>query len=791
MTTQASEQAATGRATGRVADRAAAAPRGQIIVIFAFLLTILLGMAAFVVDLAWIWSNQLQVQRAADAGALAGVVHLPGDPATGIADAKAESRKNGFEDLVNGVVIVANPDPDFDRRMIVTVSAPVDTFFMGLFGFDEVTVRRTAKAEYVLPVPMGSPENYYGVFGLTRGLTSTEDVTVTSNQTTRGWTCGTAATWPTTGCAGRIPTTAPAGSNWTATSGTLATVLGTNNDAYARTSVADAQQQWSGFSAQSGMPNPAAGETLAIVGLQVRLSDAFINATCASARLDVQLSWNNGTTWSTAVLAPTSGSLNTTTTADYTVGSNTSMSAWGAHPWVRNDFSNANFRVRLTARETCAAAVTFSVDMLEVRVTWDYTVPVTTTTSVTTNLPDQNLQGPGTVCTTGKAQCYEANGPALNPRGFWGTLNTQGAENVNGDAHQTGYDTRTGGVAPNCSAITTPTEPATTGPTSTTTRSRCRPGRPAARSTSTTPASATSTRIEVPATAGSADRAAVSTFYELYNTQGTLSDNDDDGAPIATSNSRFRGMDADDSTMGGASGVDECQYLVDDQYGDGRDYHNRWYLLASGLTGGANGTVYRLHTTSTDPASPTGQLGTDGENSFAIFVSATGATPKVYGIGAMQAFTPLKSTGPTVQSEFYLAQIEAVHANKTVEIHLWDPGDTRPLNAVLQILVPNAGGWAPTNFTYTATKGTTNTAAANCTGTSGSGNAVTTNVGDTGGTFNGCWLTIRTVIPANYTAEQEGWWKIRYLMTGNGASNDVTTWTVNIIGNPVHLILPD
>ena len=76
------------------------APRGQIIVIFAFLLTILIGFSAFVVDLAWIWSNQLQVQRAADAGALAGVVHLPGDPVDGVAAAKAESRKNGFEDLV-------------------------------------------------------------------------------------------------------------------------------------------------------------------------------------------------------------------------------------------------------------------------------------------------------------------------------------------------------------------------------------------------------------------------------------------------------------------------------------------------------------------------------------------------------------------------------------------------------------------------------------------------------------------------------------------------------------------
>ena len=34
-----------------------------------------------------------------------------------------------------------------------------------------------------------------------------------------------------------------------------------------------------------------------------------------------------------------------------------------------------------------------------------------------------------------------------------------------------------------------------------------------------------------------------------------------------------------------------------------------------------------------------------------------------------------------------------------------------------------------------------------------------------------------------------GWWKVQYYLTG-GATSDVTTWQVNIRGNPVHLILP-
>ena len=94
-------------------------------------------------------------------------------------------------------------------------------------------------------------------------------------------------------------------------------------------------------------------------------------------------------------------------------------------------------------------------------------------------------------------------------------------------------------------------------------------------------------------------------------------------------------------------------------------------------------------------------------------------------------------------------------------------------------------------MSYTAAKGTTNTDAANCNSLTGTGvTSIQTNVGATTGTYNGCWLTIHVVVPATYVANQNGWWKIRYTMNGTGTSNDVTTWTVRILGNPVHLILP-
>ena len=52
-------------------------------------------------------------------------------------------------------------------------------------------------------------------------------------------------------------------------------------------------------------------------------------------------------------------------------------------------------------------------------------------------------------------------------------------------------------------------------------------------------------------------------------------------------------------------------------------------------------------------------------------------------------------------------------------------------------------------------------------------------------------------IPTTYTAPVSpgdppgaggGWWKIEYGTLGTG--QDITTWQVNIRGNPVHLVIP-
>jgi hypothetical protein len=567
---------------------------GQVAVIFGGAIFAIVLLMALVIDLSWYWANSLKVQRAADSAALAGVVWLPGDPSTASTTALAAAKRNGYDDAVTGIAVTPLVDSADNKRLYVTVSAPVNTFFMRLIGITSITASYTSHAEYVLPVPMGSPENYYGNFGTIRGDTTTSS------------------------------------------------------------------------------------------------------------------------------------------------------------------------------------------------------------TGVLTNLGDVEQKGPGTPCpaVVPLNRCFQPNGSSLNPHDFWGTMNTEGAANVNGDAYMPYYDTNTSAVSPACATITT--ERACYDATNYYNYAiEMAPG--------STNGSVYIFDPEFCATAtnkGTADRwfsgsSAVSSYFELYNTNNQIYVN---SAPpqtlIASSGTLFQQIAASDSTMGGPNaggGIQDCRGLTTTAYGDGRDYHNRWYLLASGLTGGTNGTIYRLHTTTTQASNVAQQRNTDGENSFSVYASASGTDPRVYGLGAMQMFTPLSASGgPPVSSEFYLAQIGAEHAGKTVEISLWDPGDTSPLTASIQVELPDAtvGVWnGANNMSYSAVTGTTNGAAVNCSPTviTGASSIVTANPNSH---FNGCWLTIDVPIPPGYTAPQSGWWKIKYTMTGSGTSNDVTTWKVGIKGNPVHLITP-
>lgn len=125
------------------------------------LLTMVL-FAGFAVDVSNWYFQAEKLQTAADAGAHAGVVFLPGDLTTATSTAKATVATNGYPvggSTNNAVVVTQEPNPN---RLRVKVTADVPTFFLGLIGMDEIRMTREAVAEFVAPVPMGSPQNKLG-----------------------------------------------------------------------------------------------------------------------------------------------------------------------------------------------------------------------------------------------------------------------------------------------------------------------------------------------------------------------------------------------------------------------------------------------------------------------------------------------------------------------------------------------------------------------------------------------------------------------------------------------------
>ena len=200
---------------------------------------------------------------------------------------------------------------------------------------------------------MGSPQNYYGV-GFYEGL-------VTHTSVATGHTsCGAAVVGPP-----RAPGTSrpprPSGGQWTPSSGTIQASVNSNNNVYATENTNGEKQQFVDLrAARRRVRDPHAGHGTGArrsTGIEVRLTDAFVSATCSNSTIGVDLSWDAGTTWSTAVAhrrtsAPAPRTATTCSAAARRTG------AWGAHTWARNDFSDANFRVRLTANKGCGTAGT-------------------------------------------------------------------------------------------------------------------------------------------------------------------------------------------------------------------------------------------------------------------------------------------------------------------------------------------------------------------------------------------------------------------------------------------------
>jgi uncharacterized membrane protein len=119
---------------------------GQTILLVTLSLFVLLGLAGLATDTGLLWTEQRQIQTAADAAAVAGALTVVngGDVTTA---AKTDSSVNGFTDGTSGVTVTVNNPPlngsyAGDSTAVETiVSKPEPTFFLGALGVNSLSVK--------------------------------------------------------------------------------------------------------------------------------------------------------------------------------------------------------------------------------------------------------------------------------------------------------------------------------------------------------------------------------------------------------------------------------------------------------------------------------------------------------------------------------------------------------------------------------------------------------------------------------------------------------------------------
>ena len=132
--------------------------RGQALVLTVLFMTVLLGMAAAVLDLGAWYRTHRQLQTTADAAALAGAQELPEDAGTAVSLALDYGAKNGGGVSLADVAVSSTTVPD--DTISVTARTPAPGIFTRLFGIDSVNVRASAvaraskagAARYVAPI---------------------------------------------------------------------------------------------------------------------------------------------------------------------------------------------------------------------------------------------------------------------------------------------------------------------------------------------------------------------------------------------------------------------------------------------------------------------------------------------------------------------------------------------------------------------------------------------------------------------------------------------------------------
>jgi Putative Flp pilus-assembly TadE/G-like len=152
--------------------------KGQTLIIFALSFTVLLGMAGLTIDVARAYDLYARMQRAAEAGALAGVLYMPSyydtprpnDVDSAVSRASKEVVMDGFGSVLANSVSDCNPGAPVEICQVagrsddlqVIITQTFDVVLLSGLGVQPVTLSASASAEYLPPAQIGARLNYFG-----------------------------------------------------------------------------------------------------------------------------------------------------------------------------------------------------------------------------------------------------------------------------------------------------------------------------------------------------------------------------------------------------------------------------------------------------------------------------------------------------------------------------------------------------------------------------------------------------------------------------------------------------
>lgn len=756
--------------------------RGVTIIMTALVLVPLMVFAAYGVDLAGFYSRVGQLQRAADAAALAGTVWMP-DYDKARTEAAASLAKNGFVHGTDGIVVTYAPGSKLNSLLVTVEDTSVTTYFSKVIGHRQA-IARSAEAQYNLPIPLGSPLNY---FGGDRSKTQPDPVFTVS--------------WPNPyDDEGDWPPAGPGGNCNVGT--TAAQDLGgwRGND------------YRSGDWNQSGPTTPRCLWSARVTG-STPITDTtppaghFLVTPPDVVQCEIDFGWGSsywGRYTSTGIWDVTSPdpfpnwtacTWGGSTTPPNPLPNNHTADSDGCNVMIGGTFSGRYTRFGSWSRTQASAP----------DCTW--VVGMTPGTTVASSLPPfyqsrapenpwcnvgaeatygqwQTSAGWGPGYTAGRPLCQwpaevvDSTPPNPIPAGhdprFWAAIGGPGDVAAYGDAYSARCTTSL-----NCSNVQNQNHTD----------------------------SGYWYVIRMPESGAAASTLKV--FDAAYNPDGGSNSNYGTGDVrgsfsgsngFTTTYTVYRQRNALD--FSDREPVPGCNPL---SVRNEAAYRFTWHDLCS--LPGTPGALYQLNVKTSSTSSDA-----DGVNGYAVWADAhdngvddLGVEPALYAYSSMGMRNNISSGGT---AEFYLAEVGPQYAGKSLVIELFDAGDA----SAAAYLRPVAPGSAPASFTdiaasrcrYTSSPepnspqssspgGATSPSVTTPTQPGSNCEIQTTSNGGTG-QFNDSWLRIVVSIPADYTCTLgvnpvttggSCWWGIKYRFVGD--ANDVTTWRARIEGNPVHL----